>query len=189
MASMRWAPRRCSADNTPNVSDGHSLGCLRGSDRFRRLPARTSRARGLSSSSGPIRRAATDGDCFVAIGVTRPLGADVIAFAHEQSRREGQRRRPPLVVGVADASNYGPHGTVLERRPARDGGGRLAAYQAAADQPDADGPGYRTASDSSMPSARSTPTSLWTIAISARVIPRGEACWMMFRPYTIPAAP
>jgi hypothetical protein len=87
-----------------------------------------------------------------------------------------------LWIGVADGGHYGSHGMVLERRPAGNGGGRLAAHEPAADQPDAERPGYRTASASSMASARATPASSWTIAISARVIARGEGCWMMFRP-------
>src|SRR5688572_29449048 len=76
-------------------------------------------------------------------------------------------------VGVAHPGEHGPHGMILECRPARDGGGRLAAHQAAPDQPDANRPGYWTASASSMASARFTGASSWTIAISARVIPRG----------------
>jgi hypothetical protein len=67
-------------------------------------------------------------------------------------------------------------GVVLERRPAPDRGGQLAAHQAAADDPDAD------EAHASEASACSGVAPSWTTAISARVIPAGFACWMTLRP-------
>jgi hypothetical protein len=83
------------------------------------------------------------------------LGGEQLAVVDRQASGRVDAFEPgqALWVGVADAGHFGPHGMILERRPARDGGGRLAAHEAAADQPDAEIPGYRTASASSMASA------------------------------------
>ena len=78
--------------------------------------------------------------------------------------RTTQRRR----VRVATAISSGAHGVVLERRPAPDRRGQLAAHQAAADDADADRARSRARQRRPLGVAPSC-----TTAISARIMPAG----------------
>src|SRR5262245_29665901 len=78
---------------------------------------------------------------------------------------------------VGDGGEHRADGVVLEGVPAADGGGELAAHEAAPDDADTD------------ELRGHVPTSPWTTARSLATMPAGSGCWMTLRPYTMPRAP
>ena len=79
-------------------------------------------------------------------------------------------------IEVGDGDDGWAHRVVDEMKPASTHSGELAAHQPAADDADA-----HVAHAISF-SASSTEAFSWSIAISARVMPAGLACWTMLRP-------
>jgi len=85
-------------------------------------------------------------------------------------------------VDVADGGEPRSDGVVDEGRPAGDRRGRLTTHEAGPDDPDVDdlAGGHAYAPMRRMADSGVAPS--WSIAMRARTIPAGSACWMMFRP-------
>ncbi len=85
---------------------------------------------------------------------------------------------PHRGLHVADGDELDADGEIEQRAPAADGAGDFATHEAAAD--DAEAEGAHFAAMKWAASAAVAPS--WTMARSARVMPAGSACWMIFRP-------
>ena len=108
-----------------------------------------------------------------------------------RERLDGGNAAEPVAcyrVGIGDSNDAWRCGMVDELRPASAHDCQLAAHEAAANDADPDGPWRHDVLARIAPAAAASAPS-WSMAMSARVIPPGLSCWMMLRPYTIPAAP